>query len=250
MKLISWNVNGLRSCMDKGFWDFFKYADADFFCVQEIKMLQGQAEVISPGYHQFWNSAERRGYSGTLTFAKEEPQNVFFGIEGEHADEGRVLTLEYPKFYMVNCYSPNSKDGLLRIDYRCEFEDALREYLKKLSSKKAVILCGDLNVAHEEIDLKNPKANIGNAGFSYEERGKFSELLAAGFCDSFRYLYPDAVDAYTWWSYRAAARQRNVGWRIDYFVVSDSVKGRIVDSMIYPSVTGSDHCPVGLEIIL
>ena len=250
MKLISWNVNGLRSCMDKGFWDFFKYADADFFCVQEIKMLQGQAEVISPGYRQFWNSAERRGYSGTLTFAKEEPQNVFFGIEGEHADEGRVLTLEYPKFYMVNCYSPNSKDGLLRIDYRCEFEDALREYLKKLSSKKAVILCGDLNVAHEEIDLKNPKANIGNAGFSYEERGKFSELLAAGFCDSFRYLYPDAADAYTWWSYRAAARQRNVGWRIDYFVVSDSVKGRIVDSMIYPSVTGSDHCPVGLEIIL
>ena len=250
MKLISWNVNGLRSCMDKGFWDFFKYADADFFCVQEIKMLQGQAEVISPGYRQFWNSAQRRGYSGTLTFAKEEPQNVFFGIEGEHADEGRVLTLEYPKFYMVNCYSPNSKDGLLRIDYRCEFEDALREYLKKLSSKKAVILCGDLNVAHEEIDLKNPKANIGNAGFSYEERGKFSELLAAGFCDSFRYLYPDAVDAYTWWSYRAAARQRNVGWRIDYFVVSDSVKGRIVDSMIYPSVTGSDHCPVGLEIIL
>lgn len=250
MKLISWNVNGLRSCMDKGFWDFFKYADADFFCVQEIKMLQGQAEVISPGYRQFWNSAQRRGYSGTLTFAKEEPQNVFFGIEGEHADEGRVLTLEYPKFYMVNCYSPNSKDGLLRIDYRCEFEDALREYLKKLSSKKAVILCGDLNVAHEEIDLKNPKANIGNAGFSYEERGKFSELLAAGFCDSFRYLYPDAADAYTWWSYRAAARQRNVGWRIDYFVVSDSVKGRIVDSMIYPSVTGSDHCPVGLEIIL
>ena len=250
MKLISWNVNGLRSCIDKGFWDFFQFADADFFSVQEIKMLQGQADIKAPGYHQFWNSAERRGYSGTLTFAKEEPINVYYGISGEHTDEGRVLTLEYPKFYMVNCYSPNAKDGLLRIDYRCEFEDAMRDYLQKLSAKKSVIFCGDLNVAHEEIDLKNPKANIGHAGFSDQERGKFTELLAAGFCDSFRYLYPAATDAYTWWSYRAAARKRNVGWRIDYFVVSNDIKGRIVDSHIYSSVYGSDHCPIGLEIIL
>ncbi|MBO4265546.1 MAG: exodeoxyribonuclease III [Clostridia bacterium] len=249
MKLISWNVNGLRSCMAKGFCDFFKYADADFFCVQEIKMFESQAENFeTPGYFKFWNSAERAGYSGTLTLTKHEPMSVTYGIEGKHTDEGRVITLEYPKFYMVNCYAPNSKDGLLRIDYRCAFEDDMRAYLSKLSEKKAVIYCGDLNVAHEEIDLKNPKANIGSAGFSYEERGKMDELLAAGFCDTFRYLNPDLSDAYTWWSYRAGARKRNVGWRIDYFIVSDYVKERISDAHIYSSVLGSDHCPIELQI--
>ena len=246
MKIVSWNVNGLRACMTKGFMDFFNSVDADTFCLQEIKMTEGQADVDTPAYKQYWNSAEKKGYSGTLIFTKKEPVSYSYGLDGEHANEGRVITLEYDNFYMVNCYTPNAQPELARLDYRMEFEDSMKEYLSKLSKNKPVILCGDLNVAHQEIDLKNPKANVGNPGFSNEEREKFTNLLDAGFTDSFRYLYPDLADQYTWWSYRAAARTRNVGWRIDYFVVSDHSKDKIKESVIYKDILGSDHCPVGL----
>lgn len=250
MKLVSWNVNGLRACVSKGFFDFFNDIDSDIFCVQETKMQEGQAEINSDGYMQFWNSAEKKGYSGTLIFTKQRPLAASYGINGEYNDEGRIINLEFDKFFIVNSYSPNSKDGLLRIDYRMEFEDKLRLHLRELSLKKPVILCGDLNVAHEEIDLKNPKQNVGNAGFSNEERGKMTELIEAGFTDSFRHLYPDTTDAYTWWSYRAGSRPRGIGWRIDYFIVSDDIKSKIQKAEIHADILGSDHCPVSLEIDL
>ena len=249
MKLVSWNVNGLRACLNKGFLDFCAFADADAICLQETKMRPEQAEFDLPGYTRFWNSADKAGYSGTAIFTKTEPLNVTydFGID-EHRHEGRVITAEYPEFYLVCCYTPNSKDQLARLDYRMAWEDDIREYLLELDAKKPVVYCGDLNVAHEEIDLKNPKSNRGNPGFSDEEREKFTELLNAGFTDSFRYLYPDKTDAYSWWSYRAAARQRNIGWRIDYFVVSDRLRENIKDAYILPELMGSDHCPVGLDM--
>jgi len=250
MKIISWNVNGLRACMTKGFMDFFNSTDADIVCLQEIKMLEGQAEVETPNYKQYWNSAEKKGYSGTLIFTKKEPISVAFGMNGEHTNEGRLITLEYDNFYMLNSYTPNAQPELARLDYRMEYENSIREYMSELSKNKPVILCGDLNVAHKEIDLKHPKANMGNPGFSNEEREKFTNLIEAGFTDSFRHLYPDLIDQYTWWSYRAGARPKNVGWRIDYFVVSDSIKDKIIDSVIYKDVLGSDHCPIGLEIEL
>lgn len=246
MKLISWNVNGLRACLTKGFLDFFGEADADIFCIQETKMQEGQAELTLDGYHQFWHSAEKKGYSGTAVFTKKEPLSVQYGINGKHNDEGRVITLEFEDFYLVNCYTPNAQQELKRLSYRMEFEDDFRVYLSGLD--KPVVLCGDLNVAHQEIDLKNPKTNRGNAGFSDEERGKMTELLSAGFSDTFRVLYPDKTDAYSWWSYRFQARAKNVGWRIDYFIVSDSIVPKVSDSVIYPEIMGSDHCPVGLFI--
>ncbi len=248
MKLISWNVNGLRACLTKGFLDFFSSENADIFCIQETKMQEGQAELSLDGYHQYWHSAEKKGYSGTAVFTKEKPLSVAYGIGDKHNDEGRVITLEFDDFYLVNCYTPNAQQELKRLDYRMEFEDDFRAYLNSLP--KPVILCGDLNVAHQEIDLKNPKTNRQNAGFSDEERGKMTELLASGFSDTFRTLYPDTTDAYTWWSYRFSARAKNVGWRIDYFIVSSSVMDRVSDSVIYPEVLGSDHCPIGLTINL
>ncbi len=250
MKLISWNVNGLRSCLEKGFLDFFHDIDADVFCVQETKMQEGQAVIDTPGYYQYFNSAVKKGYSGTAVFTRIKPLSVTFGINDKHLDEGRAITLEFEELYLVNVYSPNAQPELARLNYRMEYEDDLQAYLSELSQKKPVVLCGDLNVAHNEIDLKHPKPNIGNPGFSYEERGKFTELLGRGFLDSFRTLYPDQIDAYSWWSYRAGARKKNVGWRIDYFVVSDSLRDNIVSSKIYPEVLGSDHCPVGLELAL
>lgn len=248
MKLISWNVNGLRACLGKGFLDFFNETDADFFCVQESKMQEGQAEIATPGYYQFWSSAEKKGYSGTVTFSKHKPLSVHYGIDGKYSDEGRLITLEFDSFYLVNSYTPNAQNELKRLDYRMEYEDDLRAYLSELAKEKSVILCGDLNVAHEEIDLKNPKANIGNPGFSYEEREKFSLLLEAGFTDSFRHLYPALENAYSWWSYRMKARERNVGWRIDYFVVSKDLNDAIAESRIHPEIMGSDHCPVELVL--
>ena len=249
MRYISWNVNGLRAVMKKGFEEVFQSFDADFVCLQETKLQAGQIELSFPGYESYWNYAERKGYSGTVIFARHTPLSVSYGIGiPEHDTEGRVITLEYENFYLVCVYTPNAQDGLKRIDYRMRWEDAFRAYLVDLDKKKPVIVCGDMNVAHEEIDLKNPKTNVGNAGFSDEERGKFSELLAAGFTDSFRALYPDKTDAYSWWSYRAAARERNVGWRIDYFVVSNRLREQITDAFILPAVMGSDHCPVGLEL--
>ena len=248
MKFISWNVNGLRACLGKGFLDFFNEADADFFCVQESKMQEGQAEISTPGYHQFWSSAEKKGYSGTVIFSKHEPLSVGYGIDGKYSDEGRLITLEFDTFYLVNSYTPNAQNELKRLDYRMEYEDDLRAYLSALAKEKSVILCGDLNVAHEEIDLKNPKANIGNPGFSYEERDKFTRLLEAGFTDSFRHLYPTLENAYSWWSYRMKARERNVGWRIDYFVVSRDLNDAIEESRIHPEIMGSDHCPVELVL--
>ncbi|MBE7022130.1 MAG: exodeoxyribonuclease III [Ruminococcaceae bacterium] len=247
MKIISWNVNGLRACLTKGFMDFFNQEQADIFCVQETKMQEGQAEIAPEGYKQYWNSADKKGYSGTAVFTKQEPLSVQYdiGVE-EHSHEGRVITLEYDTFYMVNCYTPNAQHELARLSYRMSWEDAMREYLTMLSAKKPVILCGDLNVAHQEIDLKNPKANRQNPGFSDEERGKMTELLSAGFVDSYRYLYPDKTDAYTWWSYRFRAREKNIGWRIDYFITSKVIADTIKDSIIYADVLGSDHCPVGL----
>lgn len=245
-KFISWNVNGLRACVTKGFFDFFKDIDADVFCIQETKMQKEQADFSFEGYYQYWNSADKKGYSGTLILSKEEPSNVVFGIDGAYNDEGRVITIEFDDYFIVTSYSPNAQPELKRIEYRMQFEDDLRMYLSRLSHSKPVILCGDLNVAHNEIDLKNPKSNIGNPGFSYEERSCFSALLNAGFVDSFRHIYPDTRDAYSWWSYRANARANNTGWRIDYFVVSENAKDKIKDSMIYPEVYGSDHCPVGL----
>lgn len=247
MKLISWNVNGLRACAKKGFPEFFRECDADLFALQETKMQPEQLEdaLKFEGYHLYMNSAERKGYSGTLIYAKQEPLSVSYEIEGDVSREGRVITLEYPEFYFVCAYVPNSKEGLLRLPYRMEWEDMLRAHLKKLDEKKPVIYTGDLNVAHEEIDIKNPDTNHKNAGFSDEERAKFTELLAAGFSDSFRELYPDTVK-YSWWSYRFNARKNNTGWRIDYFVVSDRLMPKVKDSMIFDDVFGSDHCPVGL----
>nr|MBQ6241680.1 exodeoxyribonuclease III [Lachnospiraceae bacterium] len=248
-KLISWNVNGLRAVLGKNFYDAVTALDPDVLCLQETKLQAGQVELELPQYHAYWNYAEKKGYSGTLVLTKEEPLAVTYGIGvDEHDHEGRVITCEFPDEYLVCCYTPNSQDGLKRLEYRCRFEDALRAYLSRLAETKPVILCGDLNVAHEEIDLKNPSTNHQNAGFSDEERGKFSELLAAGFTDTFRYFYPDLKDAYSWWSYRMRARERNAGWRIDYFVVSDSLKDRLVSAAIHSEIFGSDHCPVELVI--
>ncbi len=250
MKLISWNVNGFRAVLNKGFEEFFKEADADFFCLQETKMQPGQAEFNPEGYFQYWYSAEKKGYSGTAIFAKKEPVSVQYGIGiAEHDTEGRVITLEYDDFYLLNVYTPNAQRELARLDYRMSWEDALREYIKTLDSKKPVIYCGDLNVAHKEIDLKNPKTNRFSAGFSDEERGKFTQLLDSGFCDTFRTLYPDMVK-YSWWSYMFKAREKNVGWRIDYFVVSQRIMDKVRDSFILNEIQGSDHCPVGIEIEL
>ena len=249
MKLISWNVNGIRACVTKGFLDFFNEVDADNFCSQESKLQAGQIDLDLQGYHQYWNYAEKKGYSGTAIFTKEEPLNVFYGIGiEEHDKEGRVITLEFDNFYMVTVYTPNSKNELARLDYRMIWEDAFKDYLLKLNNMKPVIVCGDLNVAHKEIDLKNPKTNLRNAGFTEEERGKFTELLNSGFTDTFRYFHPDATGAYSWWSYRFKAREKNAGWRIDYFVVSDSLKDKLVDAKIHSEVFGSDHCPVELTI--
>jgi exodeoxyribonuclease-3 len=248
MRFISWNVNGFRAVLKKGFEDFFDKADADFFCIQETKMQPGQADFHPEGYYEFYNSAEKKGYSGTAAFARKKPLSEAYGIDGEYNDEGRVITLEYPDFYLICAYVPNSQEELRRIDYRMKFEDDLRSYMMSLDKEKPVIYCGDLNVAHEEIDLKNPKPNMGKAGFSDEEREKMTELLGAGFTDTFRYLYPDATGIYSWWSYRFNARKNNAGWRIDYFIVSDRIADRVEDSKILTDVYGSDHCPVCLEI--
>lgn len=251
MNLISWNVNGIRACVNKGFRDFFTQANADIFCIQETKCQPDQIELEFDGYRSFWNSAERKGYSGTAIFAKKEPIDVAYGIDKpEHDSEGRVITLEYDNFFLVTIYTPNSKRGLERLGYRQVWEDEIRAYLLSLDSVKPVVMCGDLNVAHKEIDLKNPKSNVGNAGFTPQEREKMTELLAAGFTDTFRYKYPDRRDAYSWWSYMGKARERNVGWRIDYFITSNSIADKIDDALIYPEITGSDHCPIGLEINL
>ena len=248
-KMISWNVNGLRACLGKGFLEYLKESDADIFCIQESKLQEGQVELELQGYHQYWNYAEKKGYSGTAMFTKEEPVSVTYGLGiEEHDHEGRVITAEFPEYYVVTCYTPNSQDGLKRLDYRMQWEDAFRAYLKALETKKPVIFCGDLNVAHQEIDLKNPKTNRKNAGFSDEERAKFTELLEAGFVDTFRYFYPDQEGIYSWWSYRFSARAKNAGWRIDYFCVSESLKDRLVDAKIHTEVMGSDHCPVELDI--
>ncbi len=250
-KLISWNVNGIRACVTKGFLESFSELDADIFCLQETKLQQGQIDLCLEGYHQYWNYAEKKGYSGTAVFTKEEPLSVFYGMDkAEHDTEGRLITLEFPDFYFVCCYTPNAQDGLKRLDYRMKWEDDLREYLISLKKDKTVIYTGDLNVAHNEIDLKNPKTNRGNAGFSDEEREKFSQLLESGFTDSFRYLYPDLEGAYSWWSYRFQARQKNAGWRIDYFIVSDDAKEKIKEAKIHSEIFGSDHCPVELIIDL
>lgn len=247
MKYISWNVNGLRACLTKGFMDFFNKEEPDVIGLQEIKLSEGQLDLELPGYHQYWNYAEKKGYSGTAIFTKVEPLSVTYGIGiEEHDHEGRVITAEFEDHFFITCYTPNSKDGLLRLDYRMVWEDAFREYLCELNKKKPVVLCGDLNVAHEEIDLKNPKTNRRNAGFTDEERGKMTELLSAGFVDSFRHFYPDLTDVYSWWSYRFKAREKNTGWRIDYFVVSEDFKERMKDAKIHTDVFGSDHCPVEL----
>ena len=248
-KMISWNVNGLRACMGKGFEEFFCDVDADIFCIQESKLQAGQIDFAPEGYHCYWNYAEKKGYSGTAVFSKEEPLSVSYGLgTEEHDHEGRVITLEFPEYYVITCYTPNSQDGLARLPYRMTWEDAFRAYLKKLEENKPVIFCGDLNVAHREIDLKNPKTNRKNAGFTDEERGKFSALLEAGFVDTFRHFYPDMENIYSWWSYRFKAREKNAGWRIDYFCVSESLKDRLVDAKIHTEVFGSDHCPVELAL--
>ena len=249
MRLISWNVNGLRAAVKKGFIENFNALDADIFCLQETKLQAGQIELELPGYHQYWCYAEKKGSSGTAVFTREEPISVSYNLGcPEHDMEGRVITCEYPDFYLVCVYTPNSQNELKRLDYRMTWEDAFRAYLMELDKAKPVVACGDMNVAHEEIDLKNPSTNHMNAGFTDQERGKMSELLASGFTDSFRYLYPDKRDAYSWWSFRAAARERNVGWRIDYFICSDRLRERITDAFICPEIMGSDHCPVGLEL--
>lgn len=249
MKLISWNVNGLRACMEKGFMDFFEKIDADIFCIQESKLQEGQIEMALSGYHQYWNYAEKKGYSGTAIFTREEPLSVSYGIGvEEHDHEGRVITLEYKDFYMVTVYTPNSQRELTRLDYRMSWEDAFRQYLKGLAEKKGVIVCGDMNVAHQEIDLKNPKTNHKNAGFTDEEREKFTELLNSGFIDTFRYFYPHKEECYSWWSYMRQAREKNVGWRIDYFCVSAGMKERLRDAAIHTEIYGSDHCPIELII--
>ena len=253
MKFVSWNVNGLRAVVTKGFEDFFKNIDADIFCIQETKMQEEQLDMITrsifDGYYIYFYSAIKKGYSGTAVFSKIKPLDVKYGIGiEEHDNEGRVITLEYDKFFLVCCYTPNVKRDLSRLEYRMKWEDDFREYLLNLDKSKPVILCGDLNVAHNEIDLKNPKSNVGNAGFTNEERSKMTELLNAGFVDTFRLLYPNKTDAYSWWSYMRKAREKNVGWRIDYFITSKSIKDKIKDSVIYPEIYGSDHCPVGLEL--
>lgn len=249
MKFISWNVNGLRACVQKGFLDFFNSIDADFFCIQESKLQVGQIDLDLPGYHQYWNYAEKKGYSGTAIFAKNEALSVSYGIGiDEHDKEGRVITLEYDNFYLVTCYTPNSQNELKRLPYRMQWEDDFREYLKTLDAKKPVILCGDLNVAHNEIDLKNPKTNRKNAGFSDEERAKMTDLLSSGFTDTFRYFYPDAEGIYSWWSYRFKAREKNAGWRIDYFITSKRINDKLKKAAIHTDVLGSDHCPIEVDI--
>ena len=251
MKFISWNVNGLRACVTKGFEDYFHAMDADAFCLQETKLQAGQIDLNLPGYSQFWNYAEKKGYSGTAIFSKTEPLSVTYGVGVPELDtEGRLITLEFENFYLVTCYTPNAQQGLARIDHRLRWDEAFRNYLKALDEKKPVIACGDLNVAHKEIDLKNPASNRRNAGFSDEERNSFTELLDAGFTDSFRHLFPDATGIYSWWSYRFNARKNNAGWRIDYFIVSNRIADKITAAPIYNEVLGSDHCPVGLEIDL
>ncbi len=249
MKFISWNVNGLRAIVKKGFLDIFYALDADFFCLQETKLQEGQIDLDLPGYYQYWCYAEKKGYSGTAIFTKHEPLSVTYNLGiPEHDTEGRCITLEYPEFYLVCVYTPNAQDGLRRIDYRMSWDDAFREHLEGLDLQKPVIVCGDMNVAHQELDLKNPKANVGNPGFSDEERGKFTQLLESGFTDTFRFLYPDLEGAYSWWSYRGNARANNTGWRIDYFLCSDRVRENIDYAYICPEIIGSDHCPVGLHI--
>lgn len=251
MKLISWNVNGLRACVGKGFLDYFKEQQADIFCLQETKLQEGQIELELDGYHQYWNYAEKKGYSGTAIFTKEKPLSVHYGIGiEEHDKEGRVITLEFEKFYMITVYTPNSQEKLARLDYRMKWEEDFKSYLLELDKKKPVIVCGDLNVAHKEIDLKNPKTNRKNAGFSDEEREKMTKLLESGFVDSFRYFYPDKTDIYSWWSYRFSARAKNAGWRIDYFLVSDRIKENMKGAEIHTEILGSDHCPVLLNIDL
>lgn len=247
MKLISWNVNGLRACAGKNFMEDFQKLDADIFCLQETKLQEGQISLELPGYHQYWNYAEKKGYSGTAIFTKQEPLSVFYGIGiEEHDHEGRVITLEYPDFYMITVYTPNSQDGLARLDYRMKWENDFLAYIQSLDAKKPVIYCGDLNVAHQEIDLKNPKTNRKNAGFTDEERAKMTHVLESGFVDTFRYFYPDATGIYSWWSYRFKAREKNAGWRIDYFIVSERLKDRLADAKIHTEIYGSDHCPVEL----
>ena len=249
MRFISWNVNGLRACMGKGFQEFFDRMDADFFCLQETKLQEGQIEMNLPGHQQYWNYAEKKGYSGTAIFAKQEPVSERYGVGVEELDtEGRMVTLEYPEFYLVTCYTPNAQRELARLDHRLVWDEAFRNYLVALDQKKPVIVCGDLNVAHQEIDLKNPKSNRGSAGFSDEERESFTKLLDAGFTDTFRHLHPDATGAYTWWSYMFKAREKNAGWRIDYFLVSNRLADKIKAAPIYSEILGSDHCPVGLEL--
>ena len=249
MKFISWNVNGIRACLTKGFMDFFNNVDADIFCLQETKVQAGQVELELNGYHQYWNYAEKKGYSGTAIFTKKEPLSVSYGLGiEEHDKEGRVITLEFEDFYFITVYTPNSKSELERLDYRMVWEDEFRNYMKKLEEKKPVVVCGDLNVAHEEIDLKNPKPNRGNAGFTDEERAKFTELMNAGFIDTFRYFYPEQEGIYSWWSYRFKAREKNAGWRIDYFLTSGAMKDRLVSAKIHTEILGSDHCPVELVI--
>ena len=255
MKLISWNVNGLRAVVNKGFKEFFNEIEADIFCVQETKMQLEQKDIsmdkIFEGYHQYWNSAEKKGYSGTAIFSKEEPICVKYGLGiKEHDNEGRLITLEFENYYLVNCYTPNSKRELERLPYRMIWEDAVREYLNRLDKIKPVIYCGDLNVAHNEIDIKNAKSNVGNSGFTYEERDKMTDLLNSGFVDTFRYKYPDKGDSSSWWSDRGRAREKNIGWRIDYFIISDRIKEKIIDAKIHPEVMGSDHCPIELDIDL
>jgi exodeoxyribonuclease III len=249
MKLISWNVNGLRACVRKGFLNYFHEVDADIFCVQETKLQEGQIELDLPGYKQYWNYAERKGYSGTAIFTKNAPLSFSYGFSQEEIEkEGRLITLEFEDFYLINCYTPNAKRDLSRLPYRLQWEDKIRKYMLELDAKKPVIYCGDLNVAHQEIDLKNYKTNVGNSGFTNEEREKMTELLNAGFIDTFRYFYPNEKDRYTWWSYMNKVRERNIGWRIDYFIVSERFKDRLVDANIHHHILGSDHCPVTLEI--
>lgn len=250
-KFISWNVNGLRACVKKGFEESFLALDADVFAIQETKLQEGQIDLDLPGYHSYWHYAEKKGYSGTAVFTKEEPLSVFYGIDSpDHDCEGRTVTLEFPDYYFVTAYVPNAQPELRRLPYRMDFEDKMRDYLSSLAGSKPVVYCGDLNVAHNEIDLKNPKTNVGNPGFSNEERAKFTELLGAGFTDTFRHLYPDVTDAYSWWSYRFRARENNAGWRIDYFVVSEDLNDKIAEAKIHTEIFGSDHCPVELDLDL
>ncbi|MEH7223521.1 exodeoxyribonuclease III [Bacillus sp. JJ1566] len=249
MKLVSWNVNGLRACVKKGFLDYFHEIDADIFCVQETKLQEGQIELDLKGYHQYWNYALKKGYSGTAVFTKHKPLSVSYGVGDENEEaEGRILTLEFDGFYLINVYTPNSQRDLARLDFRLDWEDRMRDYLIRLNEKKPIILCGDLNVAHTDLDLKNAKSNRGNSGFTDEERGKMTDLLSSGFVDSFRHFYSDVTDQYTWWSYMRNVREKNIGWRIDYFIVSEQMKERLKDSQIHSHVMGSDHCPVVLEL--